>query len=84
MGSPLSPALFNIYLERVLKTLRGKLCFEIYCKIFADDIFFLLDECNLLIFLRTLIVVSREAGLIVNPKKSAILHVKQKKVNNEA
>lgn len=50
-GSPLSPLLFDIYLEDMLIKLKNNFSKELYYKAYADDIVFIVEKENISDFL---------------------------------
>lgn len=76
-GSPLSPALFDIYMEDVMRQVKERANLpELWYKLYADDLVVMVESGDLEKLIVTLKEVSTEYSLIVNPKKSAIVVVK--------
>jgi hypothetical protein len=75
-GSPISPALFNIYLEDVLEKLIER-CqnFTFWYKVYADDLVIIVKHSRLWTLIKTLYDVSEEFSLRINAKKCAIFAV---------
>lgn len=76
-GSPISPALFDIYMEDVMEDIR-KGCGDenLWYKLYADDLVLMTSHRHLESLLTTLYEVSARYNLKVNAKKSAIFAVK--------
>ncbi len=76
-GSPISPALFDIYMEHVIaEVLKRCAGFDIWYKLYADDLVVTVSHQHLEEFLVILHEVSHDYDLIVNPKKCGIFAVK--------
>ena len=73
-GSPISPALFDIYMEEVITSLKvflGKEI-ELWYKLYADDLVMIVKHTHVEPLLEHLFRISGEFGLKVNEKKSGI------------
>lgn len=63
-GSPISPALFNIYIEEVINCIRNEFGGnELWYKLFADDVVFILTASKLKLFIKILLTHTREYNL---------------------
>lgn len=68
-GSPISPALFNIYMEAVMtEVLRRCAGFQIWYKLYADDVITIVSHQHFELFLAILLDVFDNFDLIINPK----------------
>ena len=76
-GSPISPALFNVYMEDVMAEVTKRCTFSFWYKLYADDLVMTVSHQYLEILLATLHEISCEYDLKVNPKKCAILAIKK-------
>jgi hypothetical protein len=77
-GSPISPALFNIYMEAVMTEVLSRCSgFQIWYKLYADDVIITVSHQHLEHFLEILHDVSDDFDLIINPKKCGIFAVKK-------
>ena len=74
-GSPISPALFDIYMEEVMAKLQESLGkeIELWYKLYADDLVMIVKHTHVERLLEHLFRISDEFGLKVNEKKSGIL-----------
>lgn len=73
-GSPISPSLFNIYLEEAINTMKKKFKKNrLWYKLYADDVVLILKASKLELFLKILSETAQEFNLILNKKKSAII-----------
>ena len=71
-----SPGLFNIYMEEVMKTLKQRCTYDIWYKLYADDLVLIVQHHNVSDVISNLGEVSKEFELMINSKKSGIFHVK--------
>ncbi|CAD8137553.1 unnamed protein product [Paramecium octaurelia] len=78
-GSPLSPALFNIYLEDFLAPLEQNCNFNYTSYEFADDIVIIIAHRNIQSFLQKLVLISEEYELRLNQKKCGIFFIQNHK-----
>ncbi|CAD8215511.1 unnamed protein product [Paramecium octaurelia] len=78
-GSPLSPALFNIYLEDFLASLKQNCNFNYTSYEFADDIVIIIAHRNIQSFLQKLVLISEEYELRLNQKKCGIFFIQNHK-----
>ena len=77
-GSPISPALFDIYMEDVMAEVREHCAgFDFWYKLYADDLVVTVSHQHLETFLAALHQVSRNYDLIINPKKCGIFAIKK-------
>ena len=81
-GSPISPSLFNIYLEEFLEELKNKIKTNFFYLAYADDLVIMCDMFKLKRMINTLFKTAQEFNLKVNPKKSNIMAVKNHKYIN--
>jgi hypothetical protein len=76
-GSPLSPALFDIYMEEVLRVLKERcIDFWFWYKVYADDLVLITNYTKVDRLVETLVRLSQEYDLKINTKKSAVLLIK--------
>jgi hypothetical protein len=81
-GSPISPALFNIYMEAVMtEVLRWCAGFQIWCKLYANDVIITVSHQNLEHFLAILHDVSDDFDLIINLKYNIFAVKKHSKID---
>jgi retron-type reverse transcriptase len=81
-GSPISPALFNIYMEAVMtEVLRRCSRFQILYKLYADDVIITVSHQHLEHFLVILHNVSDDFDLIINPKYNISAAKKYRKIH---
>jgi retron-type reverse transcriptase len=72
-GSSLSPLLFDIYIDPLLRKLSSGGCFV---RAFADDVVFILDDWKFLDGkLEVIQEWSNEFGIKVNPRKSGVMRL---------
>ena len=72
-SSPISPALFDIYMEDAMRDIReGCSDKNLWYKLYADDLVLMTTHNHLESLLSTLHEVSGRFNLRVNPKKSAV------------
>lgn len=77
-GSPISPALFDIYMEDVMREIRvGCNDKQLWYKLYADDLVLVTTYRHLESLLTSLYTVSARYNRKVNAKKSAIFTVKK-------
>ena len=76
-GSPISPALFNIYIEDAMQRVKEWGCSDkqLWYKLYADDLVLITDHRHIQELIDVLFSVSEDYNLKVNEKKSAILCV---------
>ncbi len=75
-GSPISPALFNIYVEDIITNIKTSLNEQkipLYYKFYADDLVIFTHSINVKTTLKTLHTWSETYNLKINATKSAIL-----------
>lgn len=77
-GSPISPALFNIYMERLVDRVRAISGIQFQCYLYADDAAFVVKHWCVEHFLEKLKLVSDEMSLSINQNKSGIMRIKTK------
>ena len=83
-GSPLSPALFDIYMEEVMERLvelcekpeSGENGFTFWHKLYADDLVLCVHYKHVEVLLENLHRVSVDHDLLINPKKCAVIAVR--------
>ena len=77
-GSPISPALFDIYMEEVMAKLQESLGkeIELWYKLYADDLVMIVRHNHVERLLDDLFRISGDFGLKVNEKKSGIFQNK--------
>jgi hypothetical protein len=81
-GSPISSALFNIYMEAVMtEVLRRCAGFQIWYKLYADDPIITVSHQHLEHFLAILNDVSDDFDLIINPKYNIFAVKKHRKID---
>ena len=80
--TPISPSLFNIYLEEFLEVLKIKIKANFFYLAYADDLVIMCDMYKLKRMINTLFETAKEFNLKVNPKKSNIMAVKNHKYIN--
>lgn len=74
-GSPISPLLFNIYMEEFLRILKERIEIQKYL-VYADDLVIIIDHTSVTRFLNELYILAEDFHLIINPKKSSIIPIK--------
>jgi hypothetical protein len=80
-GSPISPALFDIYIEKVIEELREATTIDnLFYKLYADDVVFIVSYKEIANLIENLFRVSKKYNLQLNPKKSGILLIKDHKL----
>ena len=73
-GSPISPALFDIYMERVMRELKERMDLpNLWYKLYADDLVIVVPQRIIYNVLIVLGEVSEEYNLTINRKKSGLL-----------
>ena len=82
-GSPISPALFNIYIEEVMARIREDLIDRnMWYKLYADDLVIIIKHRDIHDLLRSLRHLSADFSLNINEKKSGIF-LNQKRLSPE-
>ena len=79
-GSPISPHLFNIYIEEVISVLSDlysrKYHKELWYRLYADDLVLILYESECFVMSELLLIISNQFDLIVSKKKSGFVPIK--------
>jgi hypothetical protein len=76
-GSPISPALFDIYMEDVMREICSSCTDDnLWYKLYADDVVLVTSHDHLNSLLKALMDVSARYNLKINAKKSAVFTVK--------
>ena len=71
-GSPVSPALFNIYIEDMIGRVSQELGDQIWYKLYADDLVLITKHRHIYKLIKFLRTWSAEYSLKINEKKSGI------------
>ena len=71
-GAPTSPALFNIYLEQLIESVKTPFP-HIWYRLYADDLVFVVRQEHIADFLTALRTRCTEYNMKINNKKSAIM-----------
>ncbi|KAM3128064.1 hypothetical protein pb186bvf_019827 [Paramecium bursaria] len=81
-GSPISPQLFNIYLDEFLREFSEE-CPVSYEKLaFADDLVFITKSSNVSLLLKYLEVLSVKWELMINKAKSGVMPLHKRKITS--
>ncbi|EAR96184.2 reverse transcriptase (macronuclear) [Tetrahymena thermophila SB210] len=83
-GSSLSPGLFNIYMEDVMKTLISQVQSPIWYKVYADDLVIITQIQHLKRVIQQLRQICLEYKLIINNNKSAVLPLKNYQIDSNS
>ncbi|CAD8115257.1 unnamed protein product [Paramecium sonneborni] len=81
-GSPISPQLFDIYMDGFLRQLKSAIKFSYQFLGYADDLVFIVKQSKLQQFIFQLRIQAKEWAFILNEKKSGILPIKWKMVED--
>ncbi|KAM3142715.1 hypothetical protein pb186bvf_005099 [Paramecium bursaria] len=82
-GSPLSPALFNIYMEDYIREFRGRIKQEIQCIIYADDLAIIFNSQYILGIMQALEELEPLYKMKINKQKSGFFLFKDYQNNNQ-
>ncbi|KAM3132355.1 hypothetical protein pb186bvf_015569 [Paramecium bursaria] len=82
-GSPLSPALFNIYMEDYIREFRGRIKQEVQCIIYADDLAIIFDSQYILGIMQALEELEPLYKMKINKQKSGFFLFKDYQNNNQ-
>lgn len=74
-GSPLSPALFDIYMELFMSKMKNQYP-DLWYLLYADDLVMIIQHTDITGVIDLLYETSRTFNLIISPTKSAILQIR--------